>query len=162
MLYQVNGTDVVGKMSISNLDKEIEKANHQEEWVYLETPLNEFLECYEYINGEIALKADWESIKATKEAQLADATYNEVMQEAVPNTITLRQAREQTIRMNIFVDIETYIESLTDATEKAIIRNYWEYSEVFERHNSILLSLAKALELSDADLDTLFIEASQL
>lgn len=162
MLYQVNGTDIVGKMSITPVTKEIEKANSDDSFIRLETPLTEFLECYEHNGTEIVLKADWEAIKATKEAELQDATYNQETQVAVPNTITLRQVREQTIRMGMFTNIEAYIDSIEDETEKAIARNYWEYSEVFDRQHPLLLSLAGGLGMTKEQLDSMFIEAAKL
>lgn len=81
---------------------------------------------------------------------------------SVPNIITIRQAREQLIRDGLFANIETAIVSIVDLTEQAIVRNYWEYSDMFERQHPTLLTLATLLGLSDTDLDTLFIDASKL
>lgn len=80
----------------------------------------------------------------------------------VPDRITLRQAREQLIIDGLFSSVETAIESIQDATQKAITRNYWEYSQDFTRDNPILIALATSLGLTDTQLDTLFINASKL
>jgi hypothetical protein len=76
--------------------------------------------------------------------------------------ITLRQAREIVIRSGLFNAIETNINNIMNETERLIARNYWEYSEVFERNHPVLLTLVSALGITDEQLDNMFIEASKL
>ena len=77
-------------------------------------------------------------------------------------TISPRQAREIIIRNGLFNTIETYINNIEDETERLIARNYWEYSEVFERNHPILIQLKSALGITDEQLDNMFKEASKL
>lgn len=161
MLYQISGNNVVGVMNISNVEKEIEYEQNNPDYIRIEEPLAEFLECYEFTGTDIVLKSDWETVKASIEAELANATVNDTGL-VVPNSITIRQAREQLIRDGLFSSVDTAIHSITDATERAITQNYWEYSEVFERRSPILIGLGTAIGLTEEQLDEMFIAASKL
>ena len=80
----------------------------------------------------------------------------------VPQTITVRQAREQLIRIGLLSNVQSEIDKITDTTQREIVQNYWEYSLDFERNNEILIGLASSLGLSDKGIDNMFIEASKL
>lgn len=80
----------------------------------------------------------------------------------IPQTITVRQAREQLIRIGLLSKVQSEIDKIIDITQREIVQNYWEYSMDFKRDNDVLISLAYSLGLSDADIDNLFIEASNL
>ena len=80
----------------------------------------------------------------------------------VPQTITVRQAREQLIRIGLLSNVQSEIDKITDITQREIVQNYWEYSLDFERNNEILIGLASSLGLSDKGIDNMFIEASKL
>ena len=80
----------------------------------------------------------------------------------VPQTITVRKAREQLIRIGLLSNVQSEIDKITDVTQREIVQNYWEYSLDFERNNEILIGLASSLGLSDKDIDNLFIQASKL
>lgn len=89
-------------------------------------------------------------------------TDEEIYKESIPQVISLRQAREILIKRGLFEQVHSYIESIEDPTQKAIIINYWEYSTVFERRNPTVLQMSEMLGLSSEQLDELFIEASKL
>lgn len=74
----------------------------------------------------------------------------------VPQSITRLQAKLQLSKIGKFSQVET----LTQNDEKAKI--YWNDAANFLRTDEILLYMAGILELSDAELDNLFIEASLL
>ena len=74
----------------------------------------------------------------------------------VPQSITRLQAKLQLSEIGKFSQVET----LTQEDEKAKI--YWNDAANFLRTDAILLYMAEILELSDAELDNLFIEASLL
>ena len=74
----------------------------------------------------------------------------------VPQSITRLQAKLQLSEIGKFSQVET----LTQEDEKAKI--YWNDAANFLRTDAILLYMAGILELSDAELDNLFIEASLL
>lgn len=80
----------------------------------------------------------------------------------VPTSISVRQARQQLIVMGLTGQVEAIIDGTVDVTEKAVLRNYWEYSQVFERTSPVLVQLGQGLGLTDAELDNLFYEAAQL
>ena len=82
--------------------------------------------------------------------------------EEVPSTITVRQAREQLIKLGLIAQVQTSIDSIADPMQKAIVQNYWEYSIDFKRDNELLISLGHGLGLTDSEIDDLFIEASKL
>ena len=74
----------------------------------------------------------------------------------VPQSITRLQAKLQLSEIGKFSQVETLIQE----DEKAKI--YWNDAANFLRTDVILLYMAGILELSDAELDNLFIEASLL
>lgn len=80
----------------------------------------------------------------------------------VPKTITVRQAREQLIRLGLLAQVQVEIDSIKDPMQKDIVQNYWEYSIDFKRDNELLIGLASSLGLTNSDLDNMFIEASKL
>lgn len=59
--------------------------------------------------------------------------------EEVPSTITVRQAREQLIKLGLIAQVQTSIDSIADPMQKAIVQNYWEYSIDFKEIMSYLL-----------------------
>lgn len=80
----------------------------------------------------------------------------------VPQEISLRQARELMILRGMMGAVTNAIDSMEDETQKMVIQNYWEYSSVFERSNPKLIGFAGVLGMTDADIDSFFIEASVL
>lgn len=80
----------------------------------------------------------------------------------VPKSITVRQARQQLIVMGLIAQVESIIESTIDVAQKAVLRNYWEYSQVFERNSPVLVQLGQGLGLTEAELDDLFYQAAQI
>lgn len=80
----------------------------------------------------------------------------------VPKSITVRQARQQLIVMGLIAQVESIIENTVDATQKAVLRNYWEYSQAFERNSPALVELGQGLGLTEAQLDDLFYQAAQI
>lgn len=54
------------------------------------------------------------------------------------------------------------IDAITDPLQRALTQNAWDRAATFERQNPVLLSLASALGMSDAQLDALFVQAATL
>jgi hypothetical protein len=111
----------------------------------------------EYVYIDTKEKVEDENIIKAKE--LKSKLEKELL---VPKNISPRQAREIIIRIGLFNTVETYINNIEDETERLIARNYWEYSEVFERNHPVLLTLVSALGITDEQLDNMFKEASKL
>ena len=80
----------------------------------------------------------------------------------VPQTISLRQARELLIRRGLFEKVQSLIDNMEGPVQKLIIQNYWDYSTVFERDNAVVLQMSNMLGFTDKQLDEFFIEASKL
>lgn len=71
-------------------------------------------------------------------------------------SITPRQARLILLEYKLLDDVEAYL--LTD--KKAQIE--WEYANTIERHSPLIKSVGIALQLTDEDIDKMFLEASLL
>lgn len=74
----------------------------------------------------------------------------------IPNSVTKLQAKLQLLEIGLLDDVETLIEQDRKA------KLYWTDSQNFLRTDEILLGMATALGLSDAQLDDLFLKASKL
>lgn len=75
-------------------------------------------------------------------------------------SITIRQAREWLIRNGKMADANTAVNAIVDPTEKAIVQNYWEFSQTFDLGHPVLAQLATTLGITN--LQAVFNEASQL
>lgn len=79
----------------------------------------------------------------------------------VPPAITMRQARLTLLAAGLLDDVEAAINALPDP-QKAAAKIEWEYSNEVQRHNGFVSVLAPALGLTEAQLDTMFIQGSQI
>ena len=80
----------------------------------------------------------------------------------IPTTVTMRQARLALLGAGLLDTIPAAIAAIPDATERRAAEIVWEYSTEVQRHNGLVSNLAPALGLTDADIDALFVAASQL
>lgn len=79
----------------------------------------------------------------------------------VPATISNAAARTVLINRGLFDTANNLISAMTgDLGLKT--RTYWEYSAVFERTSPMILDMGSSLNLTETDLDNLFIEAASL
>lgn len=79
----------------------------------------------------------------------------------VPEQVTMRQARLALLGAGLLANVDTTIDSLPSPTKEAA-RIEWDYSSTVERHRGLVQSLGAAMGLTDAQLDTLFIQAATL
>lgn len=79
----------------------------------------------------------------------------------VPEQVTMRQARLALLGAGLLANVDTAIDSLPSPTKEAA-RIEWDYSSTVERHRGLVQSLGAAMGLTDAQLDTLFIQAATL
>ena len=79
-------------------------------------------------------------------------------EDTVPTSITPRQLRMQLTTSGLRETVETMIAESTDYE----LKDWWEYSLVFARSHSILESFASSLNLSDTQVDEMFVAASKL
>lgn len=75
----------------------------------------------------------------------------------VPNTITPRQIRFQLTVIGLRQQVEDWV-----AAQTIDIKDWWEFSTVFERNNQKLIDAAAIFGLTSEQIDQMFIEASQL
>ena len=84
------------------------------------------------------------------------------IEEPIIDVITIRQARELLIELDMFDTIEAAINQIQDPKEKRKLLNYWEYSDSFNLNHPQLLDIAASIDLTQDQLITLFRNASKL
>jgi len=84
---------------------------------------------------------------------IADAEYKA----SIPNAVTMRQARRAMFDAGIYEKVDAAIKQ---AGGTALID--WEYSNTFDRSNPMIESMAAQLNLTDKQVDELFIAASKV
>ena len=80
----------------------------------------------------------------------------------VPDSISQMKLRKQLILSGIYIaSIDALIQSLPQPT-KDLIYTMWEYAVVFDRHNPELNAMAQMLEITQQQLDEIFINGNLL
>ena len=74
----------------------------------------------------------------------------------IPQVITMRQARLQLLEVGLLDDVE----ALVALDRKSQIE--WEYASEVYRQSPLIESVKGALNLTDAQIDNMFVEASKL
>lgn len=80
----------------------------------------------------------------------------------IPQQVTRAQGKAALITSGLWSDVESYVDSITDPTEKALALVALNDTTHWQRTSPFLNSAAVALGLSDEDLDNLFIQASEI
>lgn len=80
---------------------------------------------------------------------------------AIPQVVSMRQARIALLRINKLSSIASAISALP-SPQKQEAEITWEYSQEVQRNNGFVSQIAPLLGMSEQDLDNLFIEASKL
>lgn len=80
---------------------------------------------------------------------------------AVPQIVTMRQARLTLLGAGLLAGVEAAINALPEP-QKSAARIEWDYSSEVHRGKPFVATLAAALGLTDAQLDALFTQAAQL
>lgn len=73
--------------------------------------------------------------------------------------VSMRQARRALLQQNLLSAVQPAIDSLP-SPEKEAAQIDWEYAQEVKRSDPLVQSLAVALELTEEDLDNLFLLAS--
>ena len=80
----------------------------------------------------------------------------------VPDSISQMKLRKQLILSGISIaSVDALIQSLPQPT-KDLIYTMWEYAVVFDRHNPELNAMAQMLEITQQQLDEIFINGNLL
>jgi hypothetical protein len=77
-------------------------------------------------------------------------------------SVSIRAGREALITAGVLDKIEAAINAMTDAKEKALAKNWLEYSQVYMRNNPFLIKMTTALKMTPEQVDALFDEAEKL
>lgn len=81
----------------------------------------------------------------------------------VPVSVTARQIRLWLVSHGVgLAAVEAAIDGIPDQTQRDIVRVEWEYAPYVERSHTMLVPLAAALGLSEAQVDQAFREAATL
>ena len=80
---------------------------------------------------------------------------------AIPQIVTMRQARLALLAAGKLSQVDSVIESLPEP-HKSAARIEWDYSSEVQRDKPFVVQIGAALGYTDAELDQLFIEASKL
>lgn len=79
----------------------------------------------------------------------------------VPEQVTMRQARLALLEAGKLTAVNNAIAALPGAAGDEA-RVEWEFSSAVERHRPLVAALAGALNLSDSQLDALFVRAAEM
>lgn len=80
---------------------------------------------------------------------------------SVPQSVSMRQAREALIRRGYFDTVNDHITAMA-GIEGVIARNEWNTSQVVERNRPLTLAMGQLLGLDAAAMDELFVFAETL
>lgn len=83
------------------------------------------------------------------------------MVEPVPVSVTMRQARLALLQAGLLAQVNSAIAAMPGA-DGDVARITWEFSQEVRREDTLLIQLASAMSLTDAQLDTLFTQAAAL
>jgi hypothetical protein len=73
----------------------------------------------------------------------------------------MRQARLALLGAGLLAGVEAAINALP-SPQKEAARIQWEYSQEVQRHHGLVSSLAPTLGMTEAQIDSLFVEAAKL
>lgn len=80
----------------------------------------------------------------------------------VPASVPRLKARKALAFAGIFAQVQPAIDAITDPVQRALAQVLWEDSPTFDRNDPVLIQLARNMGLSDAAVDSLFIQANAL
>ena len=100
-------------------------------------------------------------------AQLNGNSWNIVAAKPVPSvevpaSVSRRQAKQQLAIAGLLASVQPAIDSIEDAQTRVLTQIFWDDSQEFERSNQYLGEMASRLQLTDEQLDDLFIAAATL
>lgn len=115
----------------------------------------------EQINGKWYTKYVAGPVFVTDEER--DAYIAQRERDAIPVSVSMKSARKALILAGIpMATINAAFDAIPDATQKELAKIDWEFSSVVRRDSPLVVSMAGALGLSSAEVDGLFVAASQI
>ena len=88
-------------------------------------------------------------------------TFQDVSTRVVPSAVTMRQARLALLAAGKLNEVISAINQLSGAEKEAALIE-WEYSSEVQRHNGFVSLIGPALDMTEEQIDDLFIAASKL
>lgn len=79
-----------------------------------------------------------------------------------PRVVTMRQARLALLDAGLLDDVDAAITAIAEPGQRRAAQIEWDYSSEVHRDKQLVAMLAPALNLTDDQLDELFITASEL
>ena len=81
---------------------------------------------------------------------------------AVPQQVTMRQARLALLGAGLLDDVDAAIAAIPDPVQRKAAQIEWEYASTVERQSPFVQQLAAGLGLSAEQMDDLFVQAAAL
>jgi len=81
---------------------------------------------------------------------------------AIPQSVTMRQARLALLAAGMLDQVDTAIAAITDANQRKAVQIEWEYSQTVDRGHQWVATLSGSLGLTAQQLDDLFTQAATL
>ena len=98
----------------------------------------------------------WEVLDSYPVIEYVDSS----LAKEVPNSVTKRQGRQQLILMGIIDQVQPAIDQIVDPIDRALVQSFWDDSTQYERYHPQMVQLARAIGLTDEQLDQAFIDAA--
>ena len=127
---------------------------------YLQAPAAEHADRMIVIDE--AQAEGWVNYRANEARDGLEVLPLAVLESAVPHTVTRRQARQALLLAGLLDDVPAAIDAIPDLTARRMAQIEWEDSLEFVRTRPLVVQIAGALGLDEAELDQLFITAAAL
>lgn len=108
-------------------------------------------DLHEYFDGKDFVKLE----EYCKKQSIAKYVEPEVVI-VVPTQITMRQTRLYLLSIDLLDNVETIV------SQNRAWQIEWEYASEVQRTNQLIVAMQQELELTDAQVDEMFLEASKL
>jgi hypothetical protein len=114
------------------------------------------------LEGEVTNKLAYDEQEQLKEKAKTKSETEAIALRRATRSVSIRAGREALISAGVLDKIEAGINAMTDAKEKALAKNWLEYSQVYMRNNPFLIKMTTALKMTPEQVDALFDEAEKL
>jgi len=85
----------------------------------------------------------------------------QAVEDSVPTSVSARQIRLWLLRQGIsLASVDAAIDGIPDQLQRDSVRVEWDYAPYVERSHPMLVPLAAALGLTEAQVDQAFVEAA--
>lgn len=127
------------------------------------------MKFYQYIDSANTVVAVIDEDRVSRMSMLASAVPEgeyiapyEAAPVPVPSSVTMRQARLALLGAGLLDSVNLAIDTIVDDMQRKAAQIEWEYAQEVQRSSGLVPLLGQALQLSEQDLDNLFLTASTL